>query len=75
MDDSPQSIIERLIRSGMSQSEIAAALTDDGTRITQPTINRIKKGAGTSFEIGSALQRLARKRLKPTERRGVALSA
>lgn len=68
MDESPQSIIERLIEFGMSEAQIASALTDEGTPITQPTVNRIKKGAGTSFEIGCALVRLAQNRVKGRKR-------
>jgi len=75
MDENPQSIVERLISSGMSEAQIAAALTEDGTSITQPTVHRIKKGAGTSFEIGCALVRLAQTRFKPGKRGGIALSA
>lgn len=64
MDETPQSIVEQLNSSGMSESEIAAALTAAGVSITQPTIHRIKHGASTSFEIGCALVRLARSTTK-----------
>lgn len=64
MDESPQLIVERLIASGMTEGQIAASLTENGVAITQPTVHRIKKGAGTSFEIGCGLVRLAATRLQ-----------
>jgi hypothetical protein len=75
MDETAQSIVERLSNAGMSEAQIAAALTADGVPITQPTIHRIKKGASTSFEIGCALVRLAQSRVKTGKRGHIALSA
>lgn len=75
MDEHPHEIVEQLISSGMTEAQIAAALTADGVSITQPTIHRIKHGASTSFEIGCALLRLARSRAGPGKRGHIALSA
>lgn len=75
MDDTPQTIVERLISAGMTESQIASALTSAGVSITQPTIHRIKHGASTSFEIGCALLRLAQGQSKSPKRGNVALSA
>lgn len=75
MDDTPQSIVERLISSGMTEAQVANALTSAGVKVTQPTIHRIKHGASTSFEIGCALVRLAQGQPKSTKRGNVALSA
>lgn len=63
--ESPQSTVKLLIDSGMTESQIAAALTADGMSVTQPTIHRIKHGASTSYEIGCALVRLAQSHIKP----------
>lgn len=75
MDETPQSIVERLISAGMTEAQIASALTAQGVSITQPTIHRIKHGAGTSFEIGCALVRLAQSQGKSSKRANIALSA
>lgn len=75
MDETAQAIVERLISAGMSEAQIAADLTAAGVPITQPTINRIKKGASTSFEIGCALVRLAQSKSGSGKRSSIALSA
>lgn len=63
----PKTLIERLISdAGMTETEIAEQLTSNGVPVTQPTINRIKKGiSGTSYEIGMGLLQLAHSRFKP----------
>lgn len=73
-DESAKELVDRLLAAGMSEAEIAKSLTGDGVPITQPTVNRIKNGASTSFEIGKALVRLAHSRCKPGKRGNVALS-
>ena len=62
--DDPKAIVEDLVRSGMSQVAIAAALREDGVEVTQATINRIKTGVirRTGFDIGRALVRLQERR-------------
>jgi len=50
-------VIVRLIADGMSEAAIA-----EEVGVSQPTIHRIKHGAGTSFENGNRIQALARKR-------------
>lgn len=66
MDD-PKTLIERLTDSGMTEAQIAAALSKDGVEVSQATINRIKNGvhASTSFEIGMGLIRLFQSRKTP----------
>lgn len=61
----PKTLIERLMDAGMTETEIASELTSNGVPVTQPTINRIKKGSGTSYEIGMGLLELAQSRIKP----------
>jgi hypothetical protein len=66
----PSTLIERLMTvAGMTETEIAAELTSNGVPVTQPTINRIKKGSGTSFEIGMGLLSLAQSRIRPRRAR------
>jgi hypothetical protein len=74
--DEPKTLIERLTDTGMTEAEIAAALTSDGVSVSQATINRIKNGVhnSTSFEIGMGLVRLAQSRNK-SSKRAPALSA
>jgi hypothetical protein len=61
----PKTLIKRLMSdAGMTETEIAAELTSSGVPVTQPTINRIKKGSGTSYEIGMGLLQLAQSRIK-----------
>lgn len=62
MQETPQSFVERLVGAGLSEAKIADELVTRGVQVTQATINRIKKGAGTSYEIGVTLQRLADER-------------
>lgn len=61
----PKTCINRLMSDGMTETQIADELTSLGIPVTQPTINRIKKGSGTSYEIGAGLQRLLQTRHKP----------
>lgn len=62
----PKTLIKRLMSdAGMTETEIATELTSNGIPVTQPTINRIKKGSGTSYEIGMGLLQLAQSRFKP----------
>ena len=61
----PKTLIKRLMSNGMTETQIAAELTNNGIPVTQPTINRIKKGSGTSYEIGMGLLQLAQSRIKP----------
>lgn len=62
----PKTLIKRLMAdAGMTETQIADELTSSGIPVTQPTINRIKKGSGTSYEIGMGLLRLAQTRIKP----------
>lgn len=74
-EETAKDLVDRLIESGMGQTEIAQALTEAGVSVTQPTIFRIKNGATTSFEIGRALLRLAHSRCKPGKRESAAQSA
>lgn len=60
----PTANIKRLMTAGMTETQIADEVTKLGTPVTQPTINRIKKGSGTSYEIGMALRTLAQSRIK-----------
>lgn len=60
----PKTLIKRLMSDGMTETEIADALKSNGVSVTQPTINRIKKGSGTSYEIGMGLLQLAQSRIK-----------
>lgn len=61
----PKTLIKRLISdAGMTETQIADELTSKGIPVTQPTINRIKKGSGTSYEIGMGLLQLAQSRIK-----------
>lgn len=59
----PSDAIALLIQHAWTETRIADAI---GT--SQPTINRIKKGAKPSFDVGHALIELA-KRSKPTPKR------
>lgn len=60
----PKTLIERLMDTGMTETQIASELTSNGVPVTQPTINRIKKGSGTSYQIGMGLLELAQSRIK-----------
>lgn len=64
MSDDPKSIVKRLKKSGMTESQIAETLNDDGVEVTQPTINRIATGKHrkTSFDIGMGLLKLQERR-------------
>ncbi len=79
MDKTPSAklLIEKLIASGMNQTDIAKALQANGIEITQATINRLKQGKAktTRFEVGIGLMRLANSRAKPTKRGDIALPA
>lgn len=63
-------IIQELIGSGMGESQIVAALKADGVEVSVPTINRIKNGLikRTGFDIGSALVRLHKRRIRSSGR-------
>lgn len=63
-------LIQDLIGSGMAESQIVAALKADGVEVSVPTINRIKNGLikRTGFDIGSALVRLHKRRIRPPGR-------
>jgi len=51
-------IIEELVNdAGMTEAEIASSVGS-----TQPTINRIRRGAGTNFDLGNRLVELHRAR-------------
>src|SRR6187431_3128914 len=67
MSTDPRSMIQQLIGSGLNESQIVAALKQDGVEVSLPTINRIKNGLikRTGFDIGSALVRLHKKRVRP----------
>jgi hypothetical protein len=61
----PKTLIKRLMSdAGMTETQIADELTSNGVPVTQPTINRIKKGSGTSYAIGMGLLQLAQSRIK-----------
>jgi arginine repressor len=72
----PKTLIERLQSlAGMTQDQIADALTEDGVPVTQATINRIKLGKQrTSYEVGMGLLRLSQSRIK-SKRSASALNA
>ncbi len=56
----PQKAIEKLSAAGMTETAIANAIG-----VSQATINRIRNGvAKTSYEIGTALVKLAEKKAK-----------
>lgn len=61
------SVIQDLIGSGVNESQICTTLNAEGVEVTLPTINRIKNGLikRTRFDIGSALVRLHKKRVRP----------
>lgn len=63
-------IIQDLIGAGMAESQIVAALKADGVEVSVPTINRIKNGLikRTGFDIGSALVRLHKRRIRSSGR-------
>lgn len=50
----PATAIQTLLASGWTEAKIAAEV---GT--TQPTINRIKRGATPSYDVGAAVVALA----------------
>lgn len=60
------SVIQELIVAGTNESQIVAALKADGVEVSLPTINRIKNGLikRTRFDIGSALVRLHKRRVR-----------
>jgi predicted XRE-type DNA-binding protein len=59
-------VVKALESAGLKQVDIAQA-----AKTSQPTINRIKKGASTSFEIGCALIGLYQERCPPAHQSGV----
>jgi hypothetical protein len=61
------SVIQELIGSGVNESQIVTTLNAEGVEVSLPTINRIKNGLikRTRFDIGSALVRLHKKRVRP----------
>lgn len=66
----PKSLIKRLIKAGMTETEIADELRDEGIDVTQPTINRIASGTirKTSFDIGMGLIKLHERRIAQQQR-------
>lgn len=60
--NTPADTLRALISSGLTEQRIADQLAEQGVRITQPTINRIKRGVirRPSFDVGAALLRLHR---------------
>jgi hypothetical protein len=67
MSNDLRPLIQDLIGSGMNETQIVAAIKADGVEVSVPTINRIKNGLikRTGFDIGSALVRLHKKRVRP----------
>lgn len=64
-----QKLVRELVDDAeLSETEIAAKLTELGTPVSQPTVNRIKHGAATSFDVGSALVLLHRQHVKSAKR-------
>jgi hypothetical protein len=61
------SVIQELIVAGINESQIVSELKADGVEVSLPTINRIKNGLikRTGFDIGSALVRLHKRRVRP----------
>jgi hypothetical protein len=61
------SVIQELIGSGVNESQIVTTLNAEGVTVSLPTINRIKNGLikRTRFDIGTALVRLHKKRVRP----------
>lgn len=53
-------LVEELVESGLTETEIVGRLKQAGTRTTQPTINRIKKGVivNVRYDIGTAITAL-----------------
>jgi hypothetical protein len=70
MSTDPRALIQQLIGSGMNESQIVAAIKADGVDVSLPTINRIKNGLikRTGFDIGSALVRLHKRRIRSAGR-------
>lgn len=66
MSTDPRFLIQELISAGMNDGTIVDALKADGVEVSVPTINRIKNGKikRTGFDIGSALVRLHKKRVR-----------
>lgn len=69
----PQTIIESLTKSGMTEDEIVEALKANGVEVTQATINRIKNGVTRkpSFELGMGLLQLHARRFSDARYVGV----
>lgn len=67
MSNDLRPLIQDLIGSGMKEGQIVEALKADGVDVSVPTINRIKNGLikRTGFDIGSALVRLHKRRVRP----------
>lgn len=57
MQLSATEMVQRLIASGMTETELA-----DQVGIRQPTAHRIKTGAGTSYEVGKKIEAIYAKR-------------
>lgn len=66
MSNDLRPLIQDLIGSGMNETQIVAAIKADGVEVSVPTINRIKNGLikRTGFDIGTALVRLHKKRVR-----------
>lgn len=66
----PKSLIRRLKKSGMTETEIVEALRQEGIEVSQPTINRIASGAHktTSFDIGMGLLKLHERKIAQQQR-------
>jgi hypothetical protein len=60
MEVDPRALIEELVESGMTETEISESLRERGVDVTQATINRLKNGVhkSTSFDIGYGLMKL-----------------
>lgn len=58
-------IVQQIVDTGVSDSEIGRAITDSGVSVTQPTISRIRTGdiKRPSYDLGVALKELHKKRV------------
>lgn len=63
MEDA-KSLIEQLLETDMTETEISDELKKLGVEVTQATINRLKNGVHktTSFEVGYGLMQLRKQR-------------
>ena len=78
MDDpnDAQCLTWLMIRSGMTEAQLAHALNEAGVSVSQASINRIKLGKQKpGFDIGMGLVRLIQSRAKSPRRATSALSA